>query len=122
MVTTENGSNEILTFRLAFDHHHPCAITPKGARVAVSSRQDISQEANPLPYDKAIQIGTTYARTNTKTLEQRIADIEFNFEEASRGDHRRLHFLGRKRLSLNRVQRQHLNNQSKQRPNRRKKP
>ena len=31
-----------------------------------------------------------------KTLEQRIADIEIQFEEASRGDHRRVHFLGRK--------------------------
>src|SRR5260370_38965664 len=38
---------------------------PRGAR-AVSSRQEISQEANPLPYNKAIQIGTNICQTNTK--------------------------------------------------------
>ena len=53
---------------------------PRGVR-AVSSREEISQEANPLPYSKAIQIRNEHMPDEHKTLEQRIADIEFNLKK-----------------------------------------
>jgi hypothetical protein len=49
-------------------------------RALVSSRQEISQEANLLPYSKAIQRGT-HMPDEHKTLEQRIADIELNLKK-----------------------------------------
>ena len=54
-----------------------------------------------------------------KTLEQRIADIELNLKKL-REEIIGASFPGKERLSLNRVQLQHLNTQSKHRPNRRK--
>jgi hypothetical protein len=37
--------------------------------------------ANPLPYSKAIQIGTNICQTNTKPWNKRIADIELNLKK-----------------------------------------
>ena len=103
MVITENDSDEILTLdrtsiTIAERDH------AKETR-AVSSRQEISQEKNPLPYSKAIQIRTNICQDEHKTLEQRIADIEFNLKKLRTRSSART-FPGKEKLSLNRVQRE----------------
>jgi hypothetical protein len=69
MVITENDSDEILTLdRTSItiaERDHAKEIR------AVSSRQEISQEKNPLPYSKPIQIRTNICQDEHKTLEQR---------------------------------------------------
>jgi hypothetical protein len=63
-VTTENDSDEILTLDWP-----SITITERDhvkKRATVSSQEEVSQEANLLPYSKAIQIGTNICQTNTK--------------------------------------------------------
>ena len=72
MVTSENDSDEILTL----DRPSITVRDHAKKRALVSSRQEISQEANLLPYSKAIQIGTNICQTNTKpwNKESRISN------------------------------------------------
>ena len=74
MVITPERFGQNPHVRLAFDHHHRAQSCQETR--AVSSRQEISQEANLLPYSKAIQIGTNTCQTNTKpwNKESRISN------------------------------------------------
>ena len=68
-----NDSDEILV-RLAFDHHHRARLMPRNARCVLATG-DFAR-TNPLPYGKAIRIGTNICQTNTKpwNKESRISN------------------------------------------------